>query len=70
MRLRRVFSSKLASEWTIDNGIFRWTVIVPPNTTTTVHLPAKRGQKITLIGQAVKGAVHEIAAGTYQFFVS
>jgi alpha-L-rhamnosidase len=59
----------LISEWKIDNGTFNWMVVVPPNTTATVHLPAKDGQKITLNEQAVSGAVHEIVAGRYRFVV-
>ncbi|MHB8753243.1 MAG: glycoside hydrolase family 78 protein, partial [Aggregatilineales bacterium] len=55
----RTLYGELISEWKIEKGNFDWTVIVPPNTTASLHLPAKDGQKITLNGKAVSGACHE-----------
>ena len=60
---------ELVSEWKIDNGTFDWTVVVPPNATATVHLPVKDERRITLNGQAVSGAVHEVVTGTYRFVI-
>jgi alpha-L-rhamnosidase len=68
-KLKTVYGD-LISEWKIDNGTFDWTVVVPPNTTATVHLPVKKGQKITLNDQGVSGAVHEVVAGRYRFVVA
>jgi alpha-L-rhamnosidase len=61
---------ELVSEWTLVDGTFEWTVVVPPNTTATVHLPVKEASEITLNGQAVSGSVHEVEAGEYRFVVS
>ena len=61
---------ELASAWKMGDGRFDWTLVVPPNTTATVYLPAKDGQKITLNGQGVDGAVHEVVAGQYRFAVA
>ena len=60
---------ELISEWKIDTGTFDWTVVVPPNATATVHLPVKDERRITLNGQAVSGAVHELVVGTYRFVI-
>jgi alpha-L-rhamnosidase len=60
---------ELTSDWKIVNDHFEWTVLVPPNTTTSVHLPVKDGQNITLNGTAVTGANHELGAGRYNFVV-
>jgi hypothetical protein len=45
-------------------------VVVPPNTTATVHLPVKEASEITLNGKAVSGSVHEVEAGKHHFVVS
>jgi alpha-L-rhamnosidase len=60
---------ELVSDWKVEGGKFSWTVIVPPNTTATLHLPAKEGDKITLNGKIISGPTHEVAAGKYQFAV-
>ncbi len=60
---------ELVSQWGINNDTFDWQVVVPPNTTATVYLPAQNGAKITLDGQAVAGPVHEVGAGEYRFVV-
>ncbi len=67
-RLQTLYG-ELVSEWTLENGAFDWTVVVPPNTTATVHLPVKEERPITLNGQATTGLVHEVAAGRYRFVV-
>jgi alpha-L-rhamnosidase len=60
---------ELVSQWKLDNGTFAWTVIVPPNTTATVHLPVQEGSAIKLDGKATSGLVHELGAGEYRFVV-
>lgn len=55
----------LISDWQLENGVFRYTVTVPPNTTTTVRLP--HDGNITLDGEAVMGVNHELGAGMHQF---
>jgi alpha-L-rhamnosidase len=57
----------LVSKWTLDNGVFEYTITVPPNTSATVHLPYEG--HVILNGQRVNGMVHEVGAGTYQFRV-
>lgn len=48
---------ELVSDWKIVDGRFEWRVVVPPNTTATVHLPGSAGQ------------AHEVAAGEHRFVV-
>ena len=74
--LKTVYGA-LVSAWVLDENKFEWTVVVPPNTTATVHLPVQDGYTLTLDGQAidgqvidkqgVAGATRELAAGKYQF---
>jgi alpha-L-rhamnosidase len=58
---------ELVSQWTLADNTFEWTVVVPPNTTATVHLPVKEASEMTLDGQVIKGSVHEVEAGEYRF---
>jgi alpha-L-rhamnosidase len=58
---------RLASGWTLETGVFTYTVTVPPNTTATVHLP--HDGQITLNGVSVSGLTHEVAAGTHSIVV-
>ncbi len=67
-KLETVYGT-LVSEWKLENGKFDWSVVVPPNTTATVHLPLIEKQKITLNGAAVSGSSHELSAGHYRFVV-
>ncbi len=60
---------ELVSQWKIEGNNFDWTVIIPPNTTASLHLPVKDGQKITLNGKSVSGVCHELSAGTYNLVV-
>lgn len=57
----------LESSWQLKKGKFTLTVVVPPNTTATVHLPVKADAKVTLNGKAVTGTTHEVSAGKYEF---
>jgi alpha-L-rhamnosidase len=65
----RTLYGELLSQWDVDNGKFEWTVNVPPNTTATVYVPTQSDEKLTLNGETVRGAVHEITAGKYYFVV-
>lgn len=56
---------QLVSDWKLENGIFEYIVVVPPNTTATVHLPYEG--HITLNGTIVNGLTHEVGSGTYHF---
>ncbi|MBN8634389.1 MAG: glycoside hydrolase family 78 protein [Anaerolineae bacterium] len=59
---------KLISGWTLADGVFTYTITVPPNTSATVTLLGDG--RITLNGQPISGLVHEVGAGTYQFVVA
>lgn len=61
---------ELASQWKQGNGKFEWTVTVPANTTATVHLPGKDGNKITMDGKSVDGLVQELESGKYHFVIT
>ncbi len=61
---------KLVSKWTLDNGAFDWEVVVPANTTATLTVPMTDGRKVTLNGEPVSGAVHDVGAGTYHITVN
>jgi alpha-L-rhamnosidase len=61
----RTLYGELVSDWKIDKKGFYWTVVIPPNTTATLHVPVRDGQKIKLNGNAVSGADHEVSTGRY-----
>jgi len=67
-RLKTLYG-ELVSRWTLDQGTFEWTVVVPPNTTATVYVPVQKEHKIMMNGQAVSSSVHQVEAGEYQFVV-
>ena len=58
---------ELLSQWNLETGVFRWTVVVPPNTTATAYLPVPPTRVITLDGRLVRGTVHDLAAGEHRF---
>jgi alpha-L-rhamnosidase len=70
---------KVKSAWSIDNGIFTLDIIVPPNTTATITLPAVDGpitegnidintnKDIANIKPAGGDMQMEVGSGTYQF---
>ncbi len=60
---------ELRSKWSLENGSFRMSVIIPPNTTATVSLPESAGQQVQLNGSRVQGLVHNLDAGRYEFVV-
>jgi alpha-L-rhamnosidase len=70
---------RITSEWTIKDGEFRWTVVVPPNTKATVYvpadapenvregqLPASEADGVRLLGDE-PDAVFSIGSGEYTF---
>ncbi|MCA9912347.1 MAG: hypothetical protein KC496_03325, partial [Anaerolineae bacterium] len=59
---------ELVSEWQLENGTFTYTVVVPPNTTATVHLPIQG--EMTRNGEVVTGTEHPLLAGKYEFMVN
>ena len=58
---------QVISGWKYDGDEFKYSVVVPPNTTATVKLPFAGSASIN--GEIVEGQVHEIAAGAYEFVV-
>jgi alpha-L-rhamnosidase len=74
---------KIVSDWKIENGQFRLTVVIPANTTADVFIPAaradtvKEGGKPAVQAEAVKfrkmdegSAVFAVGSGSYQFSTS
>lgn len=70
----------IVSEWRIEDYSFRWKIIVPPNTTASVYVPARdpasvrEGGKPAAQSPVVKflraepgTAIYEVGAGTYTF---
>ena len=58
---------KVISGWEYDGDEFKYSVVVPPNTTATVNLPCTG--TVSINGETVEGQVHEITAGSYEFVV-
>jgi alpha-L-rhamnosidase len=44
---------KIISNWKHENGLFTWDISVPPNTTATVYVPAKRIEDVTENGKNI-----------------
>ena len=59
----------MVSQWELGNGAFEWAVVVPPNTTATVYLPAQKEGEMIINGQGITGSVHELEAGEYCFII-
>ena len=70
----------IVSDWWIEGGDFHWKVTIPPNTTATVHIPARSSNSVTEGGkpaataEGVKflqmsegAAVCQIGSGSYSF---
>jgi len=71
---------RIRSDWNVDGMTFKWNVIIPPNTTATLYLPANRVKDVTESGdpaQRARGvtfvrmepnrAVFRVASGNYRF---
>jgi alpha-L-rhamnosidase len=67
-RLKTLYG-EVVSEWSIENQAFSLTVVVPPNASATVYLPAQGIDMIILNGETTSGVVHDISAGRYEFVV-
>lgn len=66
----------LKSRWEIKNGQFLQFLTIPPNTTATLYLPAKKGSRITESGGKVADltyangrAIIKLGSGNYSFLV-
>jgi len=68
---------EITSKWKIKNGIFTWTVTIPPNSTATVYVPttninsikatSKQNTEIKTVKLESKAAVYQIGSGEYVF---
>jgi alpha-L-rhamnosidase len=71
---------RIASAWSIEGDRFKLEVIIPPNTTATVHVPAANGARVSEGGGPVEEAEHvealradgeeailSVGSGRYQF---
>jgi alpha-L-rhamnosidase len=76
----QTYYGKVGSQWQRDNGKLQFNVVIPPNTTATVYIPAKSAEDIREGGRAlqaskdikVKGneggyVVAELGSGKYSF---
>jgi alpha-L-rhamnosidase len=61
---------ELISNWKTNNGTFDWEIVIPANTTATATIPMRTNQAITLNGEPVSSAVHELGAGKYHIDVT
>lgn len=66
-------NGRIASAWSLDGASFRWDVTIPPNTTATIHVPAKDADGVRESGgmKPVRfengRAVFEAGSGRYVF---
>ena len=71
---------KISSDWKIENGVLRWSVTIPANTTATVTVPTRDAASILESGKPAAnapglrfvradagGAVYEAGSGSYTF---
>jgi alpha-L-rhamnosidase len=70
----------IASDWQKQNGVFRWSITVPVNTTAIVYVPAKTAESVTESGKPAAQArgvqfisteqgraVFKVGSGQYSF---
>ncbi len=70
----------ISSQWQRDGNQFAWNIVVPPNSTATIYVPAKSADSVREGGQRIDQspgvkfieaknglAVFEIGSGSYQF---
>ena len=70
----------IVSHWKRDGDLFEWHISIPPNTTATVHVPARDARRVTESGQPAdraegvkfremehQAAVYEVGSGAYRF---
>jgi alpha-L-rhamnosidase len=65
---------RIVSVWSVENGVFDWRVVIPPNTSAALHIPAATNTEIsgdtdavTLIERTAAYAQYRAAAGEYHF---
>jgi len=71
---------KIVSDWKVAGGRFMWNIVVPPNATATVYVPAKDPAAVTesakpaseargvkFLRAVEEAAVYEIGSGSYRF---
>ncbi|MBE2268196.1 MAG: glycoside hydrolase family 78 protein [Anaerolinea sp.] len=58
---------ELVSAWNLAEGHFEWTVVVPPNTTASLHIPNEvvDVETVTLNGEKTRGWAHTVPSGKY-----
>jgi len=72
----------IVSHWSVEDGAFDWRIIIPPNTTGTVYVPAgeaaeiiesggpaDKAEGVILMRREPDVAVYEVTSGTYHFSV-
>ena len=57
----------VSSHWQLQGNTFEWDVVIPPNTTATVHMPD--GQA-TVNDEPIETNIHELVAGTHKIVVT
>jgi alpha-L-rhamnosidase len=71
---------RIVSNWKLENGSFMWDIVVPANSTATVHVPAKavktvregghrlqQADGVTFLRMEAGRAVLRVASGNYRF---
>lgn len=58
---------EIVSSWRKDGKTYSYTVVVPPNSSGTVHLPEAKGREFSVNGKAVAGNIVPVEAGTHRF---
>lgn len=46
----------IKSHWQVEDGVFSWQIVIPPNTTAIAHVPTANGREL-----------HELGSGSYEF---
>jgi alpha-L-rhamnosidase len=73
-------NGRIGSDWEIEDGNFRWSIVVPPNTSATVYVPAQKVEEVGVDGQMGGSspdveflrmekdrAVFNVGSGRYEF---
>jgi alpha-L-rhamnosidase len=71
---------KISSRWQTQNGEFHWNIVVPPNATATVYVPAKDAETVRENGKPAGQAegikflhaendtsIYQVGSGSYSF---
>ncbi|MFI5384549.1 MAG: family 78 glycoside hydrolase catalytic domain [Fimbriimonadales bacterium] len=57
---------RIESSWKVTGDRFELEVVIPANTTATVHVPTSDAASVTLDGKPASGAVLELGSGRYK----